>query len=518
MGSNDGHSRRAVIGGLAAAGAGVAVSAFVAGCEREGSGTGGATAPNQQEAAMTPGQVPAPASARDVPLPVPGAPVRSEYAAAVASFAYIWGWPLVNMHNRHALFGTAPHPGLLGGVLPVAPVGQIAMLSDYVAPEQRFVTCPNQDVVYGAGFFSLDEQPVVLQVPDFGDRFWVYQLVDQRTDSFAEFGIQYDRAPGMYLLVGPDWEGDVPDGIAATYRCPTNVAACFPRIFQDDTSEDREAIQPLINQVVAYPLAEFTGEMQTRDWKAIPDIANPNAGGSGETAWVVPEQFFGLLPTVMDEVPPLPGEEGLYASIRFVLDAAADNPALQQALTETALATERDVVVPMFEFRNNGVDAGNGWRTQKNAARFGFGYFQRTATAKGNMFSNTPEETMYFGADFDADGDRINGANAYQVTFGPGQTPPVNGFWSLTLYNQQHFFEPNPLNRFSLGTKNESLVSNPDGSLTIYVQTDSPGADKENNWLPAPQQGDYSLYIRAYWPKEEVYGGAWVPPAIQKVR
>lgn len=505
-------SRRTV---LAAAGLAAGAGAAVAACTRREESDMPTTPAAPQN---SPGQVLVPGAAHDVALPIAGAPVSPDYAAAIGRFAYIWGWPLVNMHNRHALFGTAPHAGLLGGVLPVAPVGQIAMLSDYVAPDQRFVACPNQDVVYGAGFFSLREQPVVLQVPDFGDRFWVYQLADQRTDSFAEFGIQYRTAPGMYVLAGPDWNGEMPDGITAVYRCPTNIAACFPRIFQDDTDADRRAIQPVINQVVAYPLSEFTGQMQTRDWKALPDIANPNAGGSGETAWVVPENFFEQLPTVMDEVAPLPGEEALYASIRFVLDAAKTNPAVQQALTDTAMATEQDVIAAVFEFRNNGVDAGNGWRTQNNAARFGFDYFQRTATAKGNMFSNTPEETKYFGADFDADGDRINAAHTYQVTFPAGHTPPVNGFWSLTLYNAQHFFEPNPLNRFSLGTKNKSLVSNPDGSLTIYVQADSPGADKENNWLPAPQQGDYSLYIRAYWPQEAAYNGAWIPPAIQKVR
>lgn len=461
------------------------------------------------------GQIPAPQSAKEVPQPVAGAPVSPEYAAAIGRFAYIWGWPLVNMHNRHALFGTAPHAGLLGGVLPVAPVGEIAMLSDYVAPEQRFIASPNQDVVYGAGFLSLDKQPVVIQVPDFGDRFWVYQIGDQRTDSFAAVGAQYGTKPGMYLLVGPNWHGQAPEGINAVYRSPTDIAAVFPRVFMDDTQEDRDAIQPLINQIMVYPLSRYTGKMQTMNWKGLPTIENPNAGSSGETQWVVPEKFFEQLPTVMNEVPPLPGEEALYAQIYYVLNAVKNDPSLQKALKEAAVATERDVIKPIFEFRNNGVDAGNGWRTQRNSARFGFGYFQRTATAKGNMFSNVPEETMYFGADSDSSGERLSGKNAYTVTFPPGQTPPVKGFWSLTLYNQEHFFAPNKLKRYSLGTKNKDLKKNADGSLTIYVQPQSPGGDKEANWLPAPE-GVFSLYIRAYWPKEAVVNGSWSPPEIQR--
>ncbi|UTF60172.1 DUF1254 domain-containing protein [Gilvimarinus sp. DA14] len=466
--------------------------------------------------AVPPGQVPAPQSAADVPKPVAGAPVSKEYAQAIGRMAYIWGWPLVNMHNRQTLFATAPHPGLLGGVLPVAPLNHVSMLSDYLAPEQRFITSPNQDVVYGAGFLELDKEPVVIQVPDFGDRFWVYQIVDQRSDSFAEVGIQYDTEPGMYLLVGPDWQGKKPKGINAVFRSQTNLGAVFPRIFMDDTAEDRKAIQPLIDQVSAYPLSEYTGEMKTVDWSESPTIPNPNKGGDGETQWVVPEEFFTLLPEVMEETPPLPGEEALYASIKFVLEAAQDNPELQQALQEVAVATEQDVIQPMFEFRNNGVDAGNGWRTQKNAARFGYGYFQRTATAKGNMFSNVPEETMYFGADFDSAGERLNGKEEYTVTFPAEELPPVDGFWSLTLYNKQHFFYPNELDRYSLGTKNKSLVKNDDGSLTIYVQNKNPGGAKEANWLPAPKD-DFSLYIRAYWPKESIPNGTWVPPTIEQL-
>jgi len=462
------------------------------------------------------GQVPAPSTASDVPMPVAGAPLSPDYAAAIGKAAYIWGWPLVNMHNRQTLFATAPKPGLLGGVLPVAPLNQISMLSDYLRPEQRFVTSPNQDVVYGAGFLALDQDAVVIQVPDFGDRFWVYQVVDQRSDSFAAMGIQYGTEPGHYLLAGPDWEGETPKGIKAVYRSQTNLGAVFPRIFMDDTAEDREAIQPLIDQVMAYPLAEYTGEMKTTDWSESPTIPNPNKGGDGETQWVVPEEFFKTLPAVLAETPPLPGEEAIYAIIGQVLNAAEDDPALMEALTQAAVETEAEVISGMFEFRNNGVDAGNGWRTQKNSARFGYDIFQRTATAKGNMFSNVPEETVYFGADFDSAGDRLNGGKRYTVTFPAAQLPPVDGFWSLTLYNEQHFFYPNELNRFSLGTKNKSLVPNEDGSLTIYVQNENPGAEKEANWLPAPEE-NFSLYIRAYWPKEAIVKGDWTPPAIETV-
>jgi hypothetical protein len=201
-------------------------------------------------------QTPAPPSFEDLSQLSAEVTPHPEYVKAIARSAYIWGWPMVNQLNRRARITQAPEPGLLGGILPVAPRGQIAMLHDYIEPSERFVVCPNQDVVYGLGFFDLDTEPVVVQVPDFGDRFWVYALYDQRTDQFGELGKPYGSAPGFYLLAGPNWDGDVPDGINAVIRSSTSLANAVPRVFMNDTEEDRKAIQAVIDQIVAYPLSD----------------------------------------------------------------------------------------------------------------------------------------------------------------------------------------------------------------------------------------------------------------------
>ena len=130
-------------------------------------------------------QYPIPTTATEVPGPAAGTAMTKEYVQAVGRMAYLWGWPLVNMANRAKAFSSAPEPGLLGGVLPIA-FNRDAMLTSYISPEQHFVTCTNQDVVYGAGFMTLDKEPIVFQVPDFGDRFWVYAHYDARTDEFSE--------------------------------------------------------------------------------------------------------------------------------------------------------------------------------------------------------------------------------------------------------------------------------------------------------------------------------------------
>jgi hypothetical protein len=132
------------------------------------------------------------------------------------------------------------------------------------------------------------------------------------------------------------------------------------------------------------------------------------------------------------------------------------------------------------------------------------------------MFDNRPNETQYFYTDYDGVGAELIGSESYQITFSAGQEPPVNGFWSLTLYNDKHLFHPNDLKRYSLGTKNKTLKRNADGSLTLYAGAKSPGGEKDANWLPAPD-GKFSLYIRAYWGKEPILDGSWQPPKIEKV-
>jgi hypothetical protein len=460
-------------------------------------------------------QVPAPKFADQVPGVPPGTVMPKGYVEALARMAYIWGWPMVNQINRRASFAQAPEPGRLGGVLPIAPVGYASMLTDYIQPDQHFVTCPNQDTVYGAGFMTLDKQPVVVQVPNFGDRFFTYQIVDHRTDSFVAIGKQYNTKPGHYLLVGPNWNGGVPTGITAVLRAPTDLGAIFPRVFQDDTPEDKVAIQRVLSQVMVYPVSEFNGEMRSRDWSKTPSFPPPAGAGVGETKWVLPEKFFDQLGEVLQTVPPLPGEEALYGQIRSVLDAAAKDPQIKATLTQTAIATEDEVIKPLFDFHNNGRPIGNGWTSPPNGARWGTDYLSRTASAKSNMYDNAPEETRYVYTDFDKEGQRLTGANRYTVTFAPGQVPPVNGFWSLTVYNKEHLFEPNRLNRFSLGTKSKSMKQNPDGSLTLHFQNESPGTDNETNWVPAPRD-EFSLYIRTYWPKREVLEGHWSPPAVER--
>lgn len=440
--------------------------------------------------------------------------ITAAYAAHVARDAYFWAWPMVNLYNRR--LGFAPVTEFFrSGALVNAPLNQLAMFSDYIEPDERAVACPNQDVVYGAGQIALDLSPVVVQVPEFGDRFWVYQIVDVRTDGFASIGAMYATTPGFYMLVGPDWQGETPSGITRVFRSSTNTGFVGPRVFMDDTDEDRKAIQPLLQQIMMYPLADYDGTMKTMDWATMPTVPPP-AGGDAETKWVFPDKFVDQLPAVLADAPPQQGEEARYAQVLAVLEAAEHDPAIKEAMTQAATEADAQLVAPLFEFRNWGLQLPHHWSAIGNGANFGTDYFTRTAVAKSNIYVNRPEQSQYYYQDLDSDGKRLNGANRYTVTFAKGATPPVHGFWSLTLYNEHHFFSPNDLNRYSLGTKNKTLIFNSDGSLTIDVQADPPPDDRRANWLPAPKDADFTLYLRAYWPRVEITDGSWTPPAVKR--
>ena len=207
-----------------------------------------------------------------VPAPVPGTRMTEQYVRDAGRFAYFWAWPMMNMHNRRIVLEKLPEPGLMGGIVPVAPPNRLAMLRDYIEPQERLVACPNQDVVYGFGLLSLDRSPVILQVPDFKDRFWVYQVVDQRTDSFAELGAMYGTEPGFYI-----WSAQVgmapPPGHRQGFRSPTNLGSVVaPRLRQADEAAGQTRGPSIHQPDQRVPACRVDGKMKPIDWSKLPKV------------------------------------------------------------------------------------------------------------------------------------------------------------------------------------------------------------------------------------------------------
>lgn len=175
------------------------------------------------------------------------------------------------------------------------------MLTDYIEPDEPLPV----PTVNGAGMLAPDQSPVVVQVPDFGNRFWIDQIVDLRTGSFVSLGKMYGTMLGFYLLVGPNWQGEVPKGITKVFRASTNTANIIPHVFQDGTLEDKRAGQQVLGEIAADPLSEFDGTFKTNDWSKLPRIP-ATSSGDAETEWVVPKSFFETLPLALTDAPPLP--------------------------------------------------------------------------------------------------------------------------------------------------------------------------------------------------------------------
>ena len=326
--------------------------------------------------------------------------------------------------------------------------------------------------MYGLGVIDGHRGPSVVQVPDFGSRFWVYQGVDQRTDSFIRLGAMYGTKPGLYLLAPQSWDGAVPAGITGVFRFDTRIAICIPRLFMDDTDADRAAIQDVINQVMLYPLDQYTGEPQTTDWSKAPVFPAGMPPGRARDPVGGPGRVLRATAEVMAEIPAQPGEEAWYEWLGSVLHAANEDAQVAAMLRSAAADADTQLVSELFQFRNIGLPLPGHWSTHQ------------------------PEETTYFYQDLDEHGDRLHGSRSYTITF-PAGTPPVQRFWSLTLYNEHHFFHPNDLKRYSLGTKNKNLHYAADGSLTLTASATPPdNEDLRSNWLPAPD-GPFSLYLRA---------------------
>jgi hypothetical protein len=449
------------------------------------------------------------------PGPDPRVRVTEQYARLVVRDAYFWAWPMVNVHARRLLSEKLLEPGLLHGLFPVAPPNRLSMLYDFIDPPGR-VAYPYNEDIYGGAVLALDISPVVIQVPDFGNHFWVYQVVDLRTDSFAQLGKMYGTTPGFYMLVGPKWQGDIPRGITKIFRASSNTGIVIPHVFQNDAPKDKAAVHSLVQGIDLYPVAEYDGKLKRRDWRKLARLSVPGEGADDrELRWVSHDTFLDELHSVLADAPPLPGEEARYAQILSVIAAAQNDSKLKTAMIDETSKAENEMIVPLRQFQSFGISLPHNWNTISNGANFGTDYFTRTAVAVSNIFVTSPTEMKYFYQDFDTRGERLDGANRYTMTFAKDRLPPVNGLWSLMVYDENHLLVANALKRYSLGTNTKALKHNSDGSLTIYIQADPPLDLRRSNWLPATKSGHFSLYIRAYWPKPEIVDHSWTPPGVE---
>jgi hypothetical protein len=452
-------------------------------------------------------------AAPTVPAAAPPVETMSEAEAlAIATDAYVYGYPLVTMDLTRRVLTNVETPA--GNT---APVGQFANLRTYPDASFRAVTAPNADTLYSAAWLDLSAEPMVLRLPDMGDRYYLMPMLSGWTEVFASPGTRTSgTGPQQYLITGPGWQGEVPEGLTRV-EAPTSTVWILGRTYCSGTPEDYAAVHALQDQYTLLPLSAYGGNYTPPPGPVDPNV-DANAPVRDQVEALDGEAFFARLGALMAENPPAPADAPLVArmaKIGVVPGRGGDTSGLDPAVVAARKAAPTEGKARIVAHADTAGRAVNGWMVSTDTGTYGTDYLQRAYVARIGLGANLPQDAVYPTTSVDADGQPLTGANAYVIHFEKGQAPPVKGFWSVTLYDPQLFFVDNALHRYAISPRDD-LKPNPDGSLDLYIQHDSPGKARKANWLPAPS-GDFVLMMRLYAPESAVIDGTWQPPEVRRV-
>jgi len=439
-----------------------------------------------------------------------------EFALAVE--AYTYGYPLVTMEITRRVLTNVAEPEAMK-----APMGHIIKLREYPDATFKDVTAPNADTLYTTAFFDVGKEPYVLSLPAMEDRYALFPMLDGWTTVFQVPGRRTTGSEAQtYVITGPGWEGTIPDGLTE-YKSPTSMVWLLGRIYCSGTPEDYKAVHALQDQVKLVPLSAFGKDYNPPAATVDPSIDMKTAVREQVNRMDAVE-YFTLLAELLKTNPPTEADGPMVAKLAEIgivpgkeFDQSKFDPVFAKRVPTAAFHH----IMLHYKFSNGDISNINGWGFSTKTGIYGTNYVQRALITAIGLGANRPQDAIYptstksGGALLSRD---YNGSEKYVVNFPKGQLPPVNGFWSVTMYDAGYFFVENPLNRYSISQR-QDLKPNPDGSTTVYIQHESPGADKESNWLPAPKD-KFILMMRLYWPKEgnpSILDGSWVLPAAQKV-
>jgi hypothetical protein len=433
----------------------------------------------------------------------------------LATDAYIFGYPLVTMEmtRRNITNVAAPEGGMH------APMGQIIKLREYPDPSFKDVTAPNADTLYTTAFFDVGKEPWVLSIPDMKDRYYLMPMLDGWTTVFQVPGKRTTGTGAQtYAITGPGWSGALPSGVKE-YKSPTNIVWLLGRIYCTGTPEDYAAVHKLQDECKLVPLS-FYGKPYTPPPGTVDPSIDMKMSVRDQVNRMDAVEFFTLLCKLMKDNPPAAEDApqlAKFTKIGIVAGQDFDPSKLKADFVKRVPEIANDRILLQFKI-NKDIKDESGWAFTTKTGIYGTDYLMRALLTAIGLGANRPQDAVYPTSQKDADGRKYNGTNKYVMHFPKGQLPPAKGFWSVTMYDSAYFFVNNPINRYSISPR-QDLKSNADGSIDLYIQKDSPGKDKESNWLPAPP-GDFILMMRMYWPSEKdpsIIDGSWEVPPVTKV-
>jgi len=437
--------------------------------------------------------------------------ISQEEVRALAEKATIFGYPFVLMDITRRVGTAAPRPTPEKAKVPANQLLHLVSQPDHTF---RDVVRPNVDTIYSIVFFDLRDEPMVFSLPEMGNRYYMMPILDAWTNVFAAPGTRTTGSSAAnFAIAGPNWRGATPEEIEVI-ESPTNMAWMIGRT-RVDGPDDLPVVSELASRYGLVPLSDWGKEYTPPEAPFDPDVdmsAPPSQLESMDA-----NSFFQALAELMinnppaeedapilDELKALGLEPGKFEPDSDLVEALADGKAAALAKIKANIAKAGKVV--------------NGWNVMLDGiGTYGTDYLARATVALIGLGANLPEDAVYpQNPGVDIEGAPLTSEHKYVVHFEGGATPPANAFWSITTYDEAGYLVDNPIRRYAIGDR-DALEFNDDGSLDIYIQRESPGPDKESNWLPAPAEGVFSPTMRIYWPKEEVLTGAWKPPGVRRL-
>ncbi len=452
-----------------------------------------------------------PEASSSAPPPPPPAPaaVTPEQARAIAKEAYVYGFPMVDDYRvMYSYFVNKEDPEYKGDW------NQIHNTPRVYTPEDTTIQTPNSDTPYSTVGADLRAEPLVLTVPPVEqDRYYSLQFIDGYTYNIDYVGSRTTgNGGGKYLLAGPNWKGAPPEGIDKVIRSDTDLALVLYRT-QLMGPSDLDTVKKIQDGYQVTPLSAYLNQPAPPPAPAI-DFVPPLTPDQQKTS----PQFFDIMNFVLRFAPVLPAEQAMrdrFATIGIGPEGSFEADKLSPEMRQAIEGGMADAWAEFNALKKDKIDTGQvGAADLFGTADYLAGnYLYRMAGAVLGIYGNSKDEAIYPGTSSDSTGQPLTGANTYTYRFDKDKLPPVNAFWSLTMYElPKSLLVANPMNRYLINSPMlSSLIKDPDGGITLYLQNQSPGADKEANWLPAPK-GPFQVILRLYWPKPDALNGDWKPP------
>ena len=426
---------------------------------------------------------------------------------------YIYGFPMIVMDLTREQMTAVSKPDGMN-----APVNQFGVMSSFPDVTFRAIPRTGLDSLFATSWVDLGDEPMVLSIPDTSGRYYVIALFDYWSNVFASIG---SRTTGMeaghYLIAGPGWQGEVPEDIDGVYHSPTRWVWVNGQMRADGKREEK-ITTALQEQYLLTPFSKWGRPYTPPAEVPLAQVTVPKIAPPDQIKKMTAQQFFGRLAQLMGDNPPAPADNPLVDKLKGLGVVPGEDFDISKLTPGQRKALER--AMNAFGLLEKGVqklETNQGWIViPPNFANYGTDYVTRAGIALIGLGGIWPADILYPTAFLDSKDKPLDGSKKYVLHFDKGMTPPAKVVWSVSMYDPDGFYVPNSIDRYNVASR-MPLAYNQDGSLDLYIQSESPGPEKEANWLPAPSSGPFNLVTRIFWPENQALNGEWQMPGVKVV-